>query len=253
MKIPGIGLNYYKARFYDSQIGRFMTPDPAGMVDGPNLYAYVLNDPLNATDPSGLFLMGDSEGRCVETEDIVIVAPSPFTGVAFDHPPSNGNGQLNNTGRGSGTLAAPPMMMMMCPAGSNAAAVSQALANSSGNLRAQQEIFRNYTNERSGELFAEAAGLYGQLAVTAAGLGLVRAEAASGAISYLFGRHGPVFGSNFYRGNGRAGFMNQGRLPNNFRLGFGFRLSDKAEVFRAAIGTNKNTKHVDICVVRSGL
>ena len=88
-----------------------MTPDPAGMVDGPNLYAYVLNDPVNFTDPSGLFLMCDSEGRCVETEDIVIVAPSPFTGVAFDHPPSNWNGPLNNTGRGSGTLAAPPMMM----------------------------------------------------------------------------------------------------------------------------------------------
>ena len=112
MRLPEIGLDYYKARFYDPQIGRFMTPDPAGMVDGPNLYAYVLNDPINFTDPSGLFLMCDSEGRCVETEDIVIVAPSPFTGVAFDHPPSNGNGQLNNTGRGSGTLAAPPMMMM---------------------------------------------------------------------------------------------------------------------------------------------
>ena len=42
------------ARFYDPQIGRFLTPDPAGTIDSPNLYAYVLNDPINFTDPSGL-------------------------------------------------------------------------------------------------------------------------------------------------------------------------------------------------------
>lgn len=38
----------------DPAIGRFLTPDPAGFVDGPNLYAYVLNDPINLIDPSGL-------------------------------------------------------------------------------------------------------------------------------------------------------------------------------------------------------
>ena len=115
MRLPEIGLDYYKARFYDPAIGRFMTPDPAGMVDGPNLYAYVLNDPINFTDPSGLYLDCNEFGVCVETEDILIVAPSPFTGVVFDHPPSNGNGQLINTGRGPGTPAAPPMMMMEMP------------------------------------------------------------------------------------------------------------------------------------------
>jgi len=30
------------------------TPDPLGMVDGPNLYAYLNNDPLNSIDPWGL-------------------------------------------------------------------------------------------------------------------------------------------------------------------------------------------------------
>jgi hypothetical protein len=53
------------ARFYDSQIGRFLTPDPAGYIDSPNLYAYVLGDPVNNTDPSGL----EAED---EDEEIVI-------------------------------------------------------------------------------------------------------------------------------------------------------------------------------------
>jgi RHS repeat-associated protein len=52
----GIGLIYYRARYYDPTIGRFISRDPAGMVDGVNRYAYVSNDPVNATDPSGLLL-----------------------------------------------------------------------------------------------------------------------------------------------------------------------------------------------------
>ena len=48
------GLYYYRARTYSPTLGRFLQPDPIGPVGGVNLYAYVGNDPLNATDPSGL-------------------------------------------------------------------------------------------------------------------------------------------------------------------------------------------------------
>lgn len=51
---PVTGLYHYKARDYSASWGRFLQPDPAGFVDGPNLYAYVGGDPLNLTDPSGL-------------------------------------------------------------------------------------------------------------------------------------------------------------------------------------------------------
>jgi RHS repeat-associated protein len=45
---------YYRARYYDPKIGRFISEDPAGMVDGPNLYSYVNNNPVRYIDPSGL-------------------------------------------------------------------------------------------------------------------------------------------------------------------------------------------------------
>jgi len=47
------GLYHYRARAYSSTLGRFMQIDPLGYEPGPNLYAYVLNDPLNLTDPMG--------------------------------------------------------------------------------------------------------------------------------------------------------------------------------------------------------
>ena len=48
------GLYFYRNRYYDPTIGRFISQDPTGMVDGPNLYAYVKNNPVNLIDPLGL-------------------------------------------------------------------------------------------------------------------------------------------------------------------------------------------------------
>lgn len=51
------GLYYYKARYYDSALGRFTTPDTMkfgiSMPQTQNRYSYVLNNPLKYTDPTG--------------------------------------------------------------------------------------------------------------------------------------------------------------------------------------------------------
>jgi RHS repeat-associated protein len=47
------GLLFFGVRYYDPQIGRWISPDPIGSLDGPNLYAYLHNNPLNHVDRFG--------------------------------------------------------------------------------------------------------------------------------------------------------------------------------------------------------
>ena len=47
------GLYYYGARYYAPWLARWISPDPAGLTDGANLYRYVRDNPLHRTDPSG--------------------------------------------------------------------------------------------------------------------------------------------------------------------------------------------------------
>jgi RHS repeat-associated protein len=51
---PTTGLGYFRARWYHPSLGRFISRDPAGYIDGGNLYAFVRGNPLWWTDPSGL-------------------------------------------------------------------------------------------------------------------------------------------------------------------------------------------------------
>ncbi len=53
------GFSFFGFRFYDPIVGRWISPDPALFVDGPNLYAFAQNNPLHYLDRFGF----NSENR----------------------------------------------------------------------------------------------------------------------------------------------------------------------------------------------
>jgi RHS repeat-associated protein len=74
------GLDNFGARYNSSSMGRFMTPDwsakpqgvPYAVLDDPqslNLYAYVRNNPLNRTDPSGHYICTGTKAQCQAVAD----------------------------------------------------------------------------------------------------------------------------------------------------------------------------------------
>jgi RHS repeat-associated protein len=48
------GLYYHRARYFDQNVGRFLSEDPIGFGEGPNFYQYTRNNPLKYVDPWGL-------------------------------------------------------------------------------------------------------------------------------------------------------------------------------------------------------
>lgn len=103
------GLSFYRARYYDGATGRFLSEDPMQFKAGTNFYTYVLNDPIDNTDPLGLEpengckdcngnpIQGLSVGKqcCSAEEPIRSSAPNPYmpwegyagvnAGMMFEH------------------------------------------------------------------------------------------------------------------------------------------------------------------------
>jgi RHS repeat-associated protein len=57
------GLCYYGARYYAPWLGRWISCDPAGLVDGANLYCMSSNDPINLRDLSGMASKGTEKSN----------------------------------------------------------------------------------------------------------------------------------------------------------------------------------------------
>ncbi len=89
------GLYYMRARYYDANIGRFISSDPIGFVGGLNLYAYVGGNPVNEVDPSGNIICG---GLCVTAIGIGV-------GFAFDYAIDSIRGSDNSSVATAGNIA----------------------------------------------------------------------------------------------------------------------------------------------------
>jgi RHS repeat-associated protein len=51
----GTGLLHYRLRYYSPEMGRFISEDPIRLLGGMNFFSYVQNNPVNWTDPLGLY------------------------------------------------------------------------------------------------------------------------------------------------------------------------------------------------------
>lgn len=107
----GNGLDFMRARFYDTGLGRFTSVDPLNLAGGTsNLYSYTVNQPTNAIDPTGEFawiLGGAAIGATVNT--VVYAAtnygnysPGGWAGAVASGAISGG---LTASGLGVGVIA----------------------------------------------------------------------------------------------------------------------------------------------------
>ncbi len=52
-------LYYLRNRWYDPETGRFLSEDPLGVDAGMNLYSFAGSDPVDGSDPTGLYRLGN--------------------------------------------------------------------------------------------------------------------------------------------------------------------------------------------------
>ena len=98
------GLYYARARWYDPTLGRFLSEDPAGLAGGVNPYTFADNDPINGSDPSGLF-SGGIFGRIGST---ICGKVCEFIGDFFHAGPSKVPHAPQLRGANPGCPAGPP-------------------------------------------------------------------------------------------------------------------------------------------------
>lgn len=130
---PESGLYYYGCRYYDPELGRFISPDPfigqPGDPQNHNRYSYVINNPVNGIDPSGYFQQVKKQkkkggffrsvfGRILTATVFAVATYGAFTwttGVAFSGTTAAVTGAA--AASATGVMEIPPIKRFLARAG----------------------------------------------------------------------------------------------------------------------------------------
>ena len=80
---PELNLIYYGKRYYDPELARWISPDPAGFLDSTNLYQYLFNNPFSYNDPEGEFVMVIPLFTCIFGGSIALPSITSLTAMAI--------------------------------------------------------------------------------------------------------------------------------------------------------------------------
>ena len=159
------GLDYFGARYYSSNMGRWMSPDwadkpeavPYSSLDNPqslNLYGYVGNNPLSRADADGhccsddFNSFSDHPGRIVgsgtPTDKLIVgnIVGGTLTAASF----AAGVGEIETAGTGA-LFAAKTFAKVMGAVGAGVAGVTTAIGAATGaDVKGATDMVTNVTN-----------------------------------------------------------------------------------------------------------
>ncbi|MGL4269608.1 MAG: RHS repeat-associated core domain-containing protein [Plesiomonas sp.] len=79
------GLYYYGYRYYQPWVGRWLSADPAGTVDGLNLFRMVWNNPVTFFDSDGLVSTGQEARQRVANEFVLSLHMPVFERISIEN------------------------------------------------------------------------------------------------------------------------------------------------------------------------
>ncbi|MDQ2889717.1 MAG: RHS repeat-associated core domain-containing protein [Gemmatimonadota bacterium] len=103
-----LGLDTARARWYDPEVGRFLSDDPIGLSGGINQYAVAGTDPINLRDPGGLASCAGVSINADSCGDPLTVGPGGGIGDPIGSADGGFGGSIGGAGGGPGVRPLTP-------------------------------------------------------------------------------------------------------------------------------------------------